>query len=266
MAPVRYLRVYTALLKNSLIREMSFKVNFLLWTLVEVLWFLGQILFIEVLFSHVDSIGDWNKWQMVALVGTHQTIAQIFQAFFYVNLVNLPELVRTGKLDSYLTLPVDSQFAVSMRQFGFDNLFNALIGLAMVSYALYRLQVTPTSVQILLFSAGVCFGIAIHYSVLFCLSTLCFWIIRAQGMVYAYFNLFNIGRYPESTFQGPFRAVFSWVIPVILVANVPARILTRSQESPWQALGQMLLATLLVLSLTRMLWQRGLKRYSSASS
>jgi ABC-2 type transport system permease protein len=60
--------------------------------------------------------------------------------------------------------------------------------------------------------------------------------------------------------------VFSWVIPVILVANVPARILTRSQESPWQALGQMLLATLLVLSLTRMLWQRGLKRYSSASS
>lgn len=266
MSRLRYLRIYGTLLRNSLIREMSFKANFALWTVVEVLWFLGQILFIEVLFSHVHAIGDWSKWEMVVLVGVHQVIAQIFQAIFYVNLTHLPELVRTGKLDAYLTLPIDSQFAVSTRQFGFDNLFNAVIGLGLVAYALHKLGLVPSAAQMVLLGGGILLGVAIHYSVLFSLSTLSFWIIRAQGLVYGYFNLFNIGRYPDSTFQGAFRLFFSWVVPVILVANVPARFLTRANESPWFSLAHMFAATFLVFAGTRLLWRRGLARYSSASS
>src|SRR5215217_3784842 len=101
----RYLEIYWLMIRNSLIREMSFKANFLLWMVVEFCWFLMNLIFIEVLFQYVDRIGDWSKWQVVLLFGTHQLIAQIFHAFFYVNLSNLPELVRTGKLDLMLLLP-----------------------------------------------------------------------------------------------------------------------------------------------------------------
>src|ERR1700740_1376486 len=127
--------------RNSLIREMHFKLNFLLWLVVESLWFVGQLVFIEVIFSHVDQIGDWTKWQMVLLVGTHQIVSQIFQGFFYVNLINLPELVRTGKFDFILLQPVDGQFTTSVRQFGLDSVVNALVGVAIVSYSLFRLHV-----------------------------------------------------------------------------------------------------------------------------
>lgn len=265
----RYLQIYALLLRNSLIREMSFKANFLLWTLVEILWFLGQVLFIEVLFAHITHIGDWNKWQMVALVGTHQVIAQVFQAFFYMNLTQLHELVRTGKLDVLLTLPIDAQFAVSTKQFGLDNLLNTLIGLAFVGYALHQLHLTPTLLQIALYAGCVALGVSVHYSVMFGLSTLCFWIIRAQGLIYGYFNLFNIGRYPDTVFKGTFRAVFSWVLPVILVANVPARVITQSLQSPVSGLFsivQLLAASLGIFLATRLLWKQALRRYSSASS
>src|SRR6266403_1272249 len=90
------------MLRNSLIREMSFKANFVLWMVVEVLWFCGQIVFFSIIFGQVDRIGDWSKWEVVLLVGTHQMIAQLFQAFFFVNVANIPELVRTGKLDLLL--------------------------------------------------------------------------------------------------------------------------------------------------------------------
>src|SRR5437763_6308344 len=116
------------MLRNSLIRSMNFKVNFLLWMVVEVLWFVGQIVFFSIISANVDRIGDWTKWEVVLLVGTHQIIAQIFQAFFFVNIANIPELVRTGKLDSLLVLPVDSQFAVSSKQFGLDSIVNAMVG------------------------------------------------------------------------------------------------------------------------------------------
>ena len=98
------------------------------------------------------------------------------------------------------------------------------------------------------------------------LSTFCFWIIRAQGLVYGYFNLFNIGRYPESVFRGSFKFLFTWVLPVILVANVPVRILTEVAATPWAAIGQLAATSLLVLGFTRWFWLRGLGRYASASS
>src|SRR5438045_6929619 len=124
----RYIEIYSIMLRNSLIREMSFKANFLLWMLVEVLWFVGQIVFFGIIFGSVNRIGDWSKWEVVLLVGTHQMIAQLFQAFFFMNISNVPELVRTGRLDSMLVLPIERQFAVCSEQFGLDSIVNAGLG------------------------------------------------------------------------------------------------------------------------------------------
>src|SRR5438477_5638790 len=151
------------MLRNSLIREMSFKANFILWMLVEVLWFLGQIVFFSIIFGSVNQIGDWSKWEVVLLVGTHQMIAQLFQAFFFVNIANIPELVRTGKLDSMLVLPIDSQFSVSTKQFGLDSVVNAALGGIVVCVSLSRLGVVPNPMSIVLYVTALGFGIAVHY-------------------------------------------------------------------------------------------------------
>ena len=162
----RCIEIYRIMLRNSLIREMSFKANFLLWMVVEVLWFLGQIVFFSIIFGSVNHIGDWSKWEVVLLVGTHQIIAQLFQAFFFVNVANVPELVRTGKLDSLLVLPIDSQFAVSTKQFGLDSVVNAVLGGVVVVISLTRLGVVPHPIHILLYLVAIGFGIAIHYSIM----------------------------------------------------------------------------------------------------
>ena len=262
----RYLDIYWLMIRNSLIREMNFKANFLLWMVVELLWFLGQIVFIEVLFQYVDAIGDWSKWEVVALVGTHQLIAQIYQAFFYVNVADIPELVRTGKLDLMLLLPIDAQFAVSTRRFGMDNLVNALVGVAIVAFSLNKLGVTPRLDQIGFYAAGICLGVAIHYSIMFTLATMSFWIVRAQGLIYGYFNLFNIGRYPDTVFRGAFKIIFSYVIPVIIVANIPVRALTRALENPFHNFLHLAAASAFVVLGSRLFWGFAIKRYSSASS
>lgn len=263
---IRYLEIYWIMLRNSLIREMSFKANFILWMFVEFLWFVGQMVFINVLFLYVDKIGDWSKWEVVLLVGTHQLIGQIFQAFFYVNVANLPELVRTGKLDFMLLLPVDSQFAVSTRQFGLDNVVNAFVGVAIVIFSLAQLHVVPGLLQTLLYAAAIALGVTVHYSIMFFLATISFWIVRAQGLIYGYYNLFNVARYPDSIYRGLFKIIFSWVIPVIIVANIPARILMRAFGQPGLLLLQLGAAAFFVVAAARMFWRAALRRYSSASS
>ncbi|HEY5704748.1 MAG TPA: ABC-2 family transporter protein [Terrimicrobiaceae bacterium] len=262
----RYGELYAIMIRNSMIREMAFKANFLLWMGVELLWFIGQIIFIEVIFGYVDRIGDWTKWEVVLLVGTHQLIAQIFQAFFYSNLANLPELIRTGRLDFLLLQPIDTQFAVSTKQFGLDNLVNALIGVAFVVASLVKMAVVPAPGQIALYVAAIAMGVMIHYSVLFSLAATSFWIVRSQGLIYGYYSLFNLGRYPDVIFRGLFKFVFSWIIPIIVVTNVPTRLLIRAADAPAPLILQLLLATLIVTSATRLFWLAAIRRYASASS
>src|SRR6476619_7225073 len=211
----RYLEIYSIMLRNSLISEMSFKANFLLWMLVEVLWFCGQILFFSIIFGQVDQIGDWTKWEVVLLVGTHQIIAQLFQAFFFVNIANIPELVRTGKLDSHLALPIDSQFAVSTKQFSLDSVVNAIVGAVVVCVSLSKLGVVPTPSAIILYIVALGFGVAVHYSIMLSLAAVSFWIVRAQGLVYGYFNFLHIARYTDVIFPKLFQFIFGWILPVI---------------------------------------------------
>ena len=262
----RYWEVYKILLRNSLIREMSFKGNFLLWMVTELLWFLGQILFVDVLFLYTDRIGNWTKWEVVLLIGTHQIISQIFQAFCYMNLSNLPELVRTGRLDLMLLLPMDAQFSVSTRQFGLDNVVNALIGVAFVVFSLVKLAVVPTAAQVGWYLLAVALGTAVHYSIMFVLATLSFWIVRAQGLIYGYYNLINVSRYPSEVFGTVFRLVFTWLIPVVVVANSPARILARASVHPLGLILQLLFVAGLCVAFSRWFWTFALRRYSSASS
>ncbi len=262
----RYFEIYTIMLRNSLIREMSFKANFLLWLIVEVLWFVGQIAFFSIIFGQVDRIGDWSKWEVVLLVGTHQIIAQLFQAFFFANIANVPELVRTGKLDSLLLLPVDSQFAVSTKQFGLDSVLNALLGGAVVIVSLSQLHVVPGAGVIALYLIAIGCGVAIHYSIMLTLAAVSFWIVRAQGLVYGYFNFLQIARYPDVIFPRLFRFIFGWIIPVIIVANIPARLLIKPLSDPLWLILHLVLAGGIVLVISRTFWNFALRRYSSASS
>jgi ABC-2 type transport system permease protein len=262
----RYFEIYSIILRNSLIRELSFKANFLLWMVVEILWFCGQIVFFSIIFGNVSRIGDWTKWEVVLLVGTHQIIAQLFQAFFFVNVANIPELVRTGKLDSLLVLPVDSQFAVSTKQFSLDSIVNALVGAIVVVVSLSKLGVVPSVWAILLYLVALLFGIAVHYSIMLSLAAVSFWIVRAQGLVYGYFNFLNIARYPDVIFPSLFRFIFGWIIPVVIVANIPARLLIKSLGQPGWLILQLIVASSVISLLSRFFWRFALRHYSGASS
>ena len=262
----RYFEIYGIMMRNSLIREMSFKANFVLWMLVEVLWFCGQIFFFGIIFGQVDRIGDWTKWEVVLLVGTHQMIAQLFQAFFFVNLSNIPELVRTGKLDSLLVLPLDSQFAVSTKQFSLDSVINGLLGGVVVLVSLSRLGIVPSATSVAMYLVALGFGVAVHYSIMLSLAAVSFWIVRAQGLVYGYFNFLNIARYPDVIFPRLFRFVFGWIIPVVIVANIPARLLIKPLGQPGWLMFHLVIAAGIAFWLSRIFWRFALRHYSSASS
>jgi ABC-2 type transport system permease protein len=101
---------------------------------------------------------------------------------------------------------------------------------------------------------------------MFLLACIAFWTVRAQGVVWGYYNLFNIARLPAEAFpRGAYRAVFTWVLPMLLVSNVPARVLADTLGSP---LGLLPVVGMSVacFAASEVVWRFSLRRYTSAGA
>jgi ABC-2 type transport system permease protein len=99
-----------------------------------------------------------------------------------------------------------------------------------------------------------------------CLAAVSFWIVRAQGLVYGYFNFLNIARYPDVIYPRIFRFIFGWIIPVVIIANIPARLLIKPLGQPAWLMFHLIVASTIVFWLSRVFWRFALRHYSSASS
>ena len=62
-APVRpsYLRVWRTFLANALVREMTFRGNFLVTLGTRAFYFAAQVVLFEIIYGAVDSVGDWSR-------------------------------------------------------------------------------------------------------------------------------------------------------------------------------------------------------------
>src|SRR5204863_5783347 len=109
---------------------------------------------------------------------------------------------------------------------------NALSASAVIVYAGRQMHLEPSALQVLGFIVLCVVGIIIHYSLMFLLASISFWTVRAQGMVWGYYNLFQIARMPDEAFRGLFKVMFTFAIPMLLVSNVPVRLLVSKLTSP----------------------------------
>jgi ABC-2 type transport system permease protein len=261
----RYLALYAALWKNSVVREMGFKVNFLLWIVVDLAWFALQITFIAVIYRHTERIGDWSKWEVILLVAASHFIQQIFTGLFLNNCVQLSEHIRTGRFDFFLLLPVNTRFLISFRQVDLGAFVNATADVVVMIYCLGQLHLVPSALQVAGFLALCVVGVLIHYSLMFLLTSVSFWTVKAQGIVWGYYNLFNIARLPDAAFHGFFKVFFTFAIPMILVANVPAKVIANKMRS-FPDILLLLAMSVVCFTVSEWGWRLSMKRYTSASS
>src|SRR5881394_2513704 len=261
----RYWGIYTMLWRNSIVREMGFKSNFLLWIVVELLWFALQLSFMMVIYQHTDRIGDWSKWQVVFLIGASHFIQQCFTALFLTNCVQISEHVRTGRMDFFLLLPVNTRFLLSLRQVDLGAFVNAGSAIAVMVYAGRHLGLSPSLFQVAGFVLLCACGLLVHYSLMFLLSSVSFWTVKAQGIVWGYYNLFNLARLPDVAFRGVFRIFFTFVLPMLLVANVPAKLVVNKLSSPSDML-LLLVMSIGCLIISELGWRFSVRRYTSASA
>lgn len=282
-ALVRYGRVFLTFARNSLVRDMTFRANFIFQCISSTAWTLMNVGFYLIIFQFTNSIGEdtgWQRYPFFIFLGTTWLINSLVQAFFMPNAEEFSELIRTGGLDFALLKPIDTQFLISFRRVDWSALSNFVVGLILLIWSLAVLttrEVDPLRVGVgeaLLYVLYLFCGVIIMYSLMICLSATSIWLGRNQTLYNFWFYITNFSRYPMEIYQRGWGwslwGIFTFAVPVLVVVNVPARLLAKPLDPrawwEWPLAGFALLATLGSLLFSRWVFTTALGSYRSASS
>ncbi len=275
----QYTQVFLTFARNSLIRDMTFRMNFALDCVASVSWMAMNLGFYLLIFTHTRQIADWDKFEFFVFIATTWLVNSLVQAFFMPNAQEFSELIRTGGLDFALLKPIDTQFLVSLHKVQWSSLANFGAGICLLAVSLWQLTSQPdplriTPLMVLLYPFYVACGVIILYSLMISLAATSIWLGRNQTLYDFWFYITNFSRYPMEIYSGawglPLRWLFTFIIPVLIVVNVPARVLAQPLH-PATSLGVFLAlftvaATFGSFLLSRWLFRLALLSYRSASS
>jgi ABC-2 type transport system permease protein len=266
-----YFGVFLTFLRNSLVREMTFRTNFVIECISSLSWMAMNLGYYVLVFTFTTSIADWGKYEYFAFLATTLFVNSLVQAFFMLNCEEFSELIRTGGLDFALLKPIDTQFLISMQKVDWSSLSNFLFAFGLLVYSLFHLGHVPTIAQFVLYPIYIACGVAVMYSLMITLSATSVWLGRNQTLYDFWFYITNFSRYPMEIYEGtigtPLQWFFTYILPVLVVVNIPAQLIAKPLEAQnWPLAAFALLAAVASLWVSRQIFQSAMRSYRSASS
>ena len=137
-----YYHVFLTFVRNSLVRELTFRSNFLIQCISSLSWTLMNVGFYLLIFSHVNRLTEgagWGKWEFFIFLATTMFVNSVVQALFMPNAQRFSELIRQGGLDFALLKPIDTQFLVSLQRIEWSSLANFIAGAVLLTVSLWTL-------------------------------------------------------------------------------------------------------------------------------
>jgi ABC-2 type transport system permease protein len=244
---------------------MIYSFNFLGAFFVDLTVFSIQIAAFSAIFLQVDDIGGWNRYQMIFFVGTFTILDSIYMCLYFFGVIGIPEKIRTGKLDIYITKPVNTLFLISFENMDFGSIFLTIPGLIMIIYSAGKLGVRLTIWNVMGYLFLLFMMLILMYDLMVLIRSAAFWFTNTNSL-HDFENevvLFSF-RIPGVAFKGLSKLVFYIILPYGLMATIPTQFFTGYLD------GRHWLLTIAVCVaftfLSQFVWRIGLKHYGSASS
>ncbi len=274
MVVPHYYRVLRIFARNSLVRELQFRGNFVITVISNALWFSAQLILFNIIYGNVKEINGWGRFEFFAFMATGMLINKLIESIFMPNCANFSELIRTGNLDFALLKPIDTQFLISFEKLDLARLTDMVFGLTLLGYSLAQLNAFSriTAMQVVMYLILIVLAVMFFYSLMIALASTSIWFGRNQGLYDFWFYVTIFARYPRSIYDGSsgfglaLQTAFTYVLPILLVVTVPAHVILEKALNPSWLTAVMVAASVVGLFVSRAVFHRSLMSYRSASS
>jgi ABC-2 type transport system permease protein len=260
----RLFRLTWLYLRLSVMNEMQYRVNFFI-QLFQSLVALGTgLVVLALVFGHTSQLGGWSRSQLLAVMGVHILMGGVIRTTIQPNMTRLIEDVRQGTLDYALTKPEDGQMLVSVRDIRLWQGVDIIIGLIVLCVAVAQLEGGVGVLDALGFAAALILGAIMIYCFWLALTIGAFWVVRMDQIVELFEGVYQAGRWPVGIYPLWLKTGLTFLVPIAFAVTVPAEGITSRLNGRTLGFAAALAIGLFVA--TRMLWMRGLRRYSGASA
>jgi ABC-2 type transport system permease protein len=264
MSRARPFAVLGALWKLNAAEELQYRANFVASFASTLFYLLTALLTLSLFFRHASSLGGWDFWEVVVLLGVFNALSGLVEAILRPGIGDLAAQVRSGNLDLVLSRPVDAQAFVTFRHIDIWRLADIILGLGVSTYALLHLGRFPSGMQIVAFVVTFVAAALVVYAIWVTLMSLAFWFVSVENIATLFDAVFEGARYPVSAYPAALRFVFFYLLPVAWTTTIPASALTGRLSAPTAVLAAGVGGAALVLS--RLLWRAAIRHYTGASS
>ncbi len=231
-----------------------------------IMYVASYIVFVNVLFANVKTIGGYSKDEILLMTLFGQMSFYLAYAWSIENINSMVDSVNTGELDNLLTKPLPTLFYVSVKEFRILSILrDGLPALATLVYIIdwHSIHTTPLRVAagIIVFFLG---QISQHCYEFICALPV-FWYEKGEQIRDVSVAFMDANRIPYDSYTGIFKFVLTTIIPVMLMSPVTASVVV-GRSDPLIMLAVSAIVTVLFLLLKIKMWQVALRNYSSASS
>ncbi|MDO4764491.1 MAG: ABC-2 family transporter protein [Eubacteriales bacterium] len=260
----KYVVLYFCFIKNSIMAQMEYRINFIISMCIQLAYMGIKLTYVVVLYHADIAINGFSPDEMMIMIGTYSALSGVFVSFFLLNFSALPELIKSGSLDSYIVKPVSLQFMVTLRRV--DLAFatvSVIVGGAMVGIGWYRAGVTFSLINVLGFLGFTFWGLFLTYSLFLIPNIISFWTVSSRGLGQFVNQLWDFNNMPMTIYSNSVKFIGTFIIPVFLITNTGGLFILR-KLSPLLMFWAIFSPILLFL-FCRLLWKKAIRHYVSVN-
>ncbi|GIP56031.1 MULTISPECIES: ABC transporter permease [Paenibacillus] len=259
-----YLGLIVEYLKNYIKTRMTYRADFWVEVISDLLFQATNLIFIFVIFMHTDSLGGWSQGEVVFVYGFFMVPFGVFSCF--INLWGFSErYIVKGEMDRVMTRPAHNLFQIFLENVDPPALVGSIIGIVIMAISGSQLGLpfewwTIPAMLVLTISA-----VAIYTGIYTALTSLSFYSDAPTGILPLMFNVQGYGRYPVTIYNRAIQVLLTWILPFAFVGVYPASLFLEREEMRNMAfLTPVVGGVFLAIGLTA--WNYGVRRYRGAGS
>jgi ABC-2 type transport system permease protein len=267
--PAHVLRVLGIHARIAVLEELQYRSNF--WTyLVNTLVTLGvSLASLALVYRSVDELNGWTSDDLLVVVGVFFALGAVINGVIHSSMSKLVADIRKGDFDFRLLKPIDAQLLGTVQKVDGWRALDLVVGIVVIVVGLARGAGGGAGGATLAVHVAQALGMFVLAVLIVAgfwtlLSSITFWTVQGEGILWALDDMYEHLRWPISIFPGGLRLVLSTIFPAGLAVTVPAEALTGRLD--WASTASAIALAAVMVGLSRVVWLRALARYEGASS
>lgn len=223
-----------------------------------------QLLVFNSIYSQVDSIGGWNRGEMIVFIGTFSLINALNMVIFFFGINGIPQKVLNGTLDHYITKPINPLLRLTFENINIGSLPLVFVSIAIILYGISQLNIAVTPLTVSGYTIMVLLMVLLWYDTMLILRSVPFFILSASSITQLENLLELCMKIPGVCFKGIFKVLFYFILPYGVMATIPTQLIAQSLSLSGLFYGIFIVIMFTILAFG--IWHIGLRHYKSASS